>query len=62
MATTAAKSDTPTATKDKAAPTSRPERPNEEEYKAELATAEKELRSAEERLVCKKHPEEASET
>lgn len=53
MASTAeqAKSPTPTTSKDKAAPTSRPERPNEEEYKAELAKADKELKAAEERLV-----------
>jgi uncharacterized coiled-coil DUF342 family protein len=43
-----------TAAKDKAAPTSRPERPDEEAYKTELAQAEKELRSAEERMKAVK--------
>lgn len=38
--------------KDKAAPVTRPERPDEEAYKTELGKAEKELRSAEERMVC----------
>lgn len=38
---------------DKAAP-AKPERPNEEEYKANLAKAEKELKAAEERMVCYK--------
>lgn len=44
------------ASKDKAAaaaaPTARPERPDEEQYKVELAKAEKELKAAEERFVC----------
>lgn len=47
------------AAKDKApasAPTARPERPDEEQYKAELAKAEKELKAAEERFVCITHP------
>ena len=39
------------AGKDKPAPTTRPERPDEEQYKTELAKAEKELKSAEERMV-----------
>ena len=39
------------ASKDKQAPAVRPERPDEEQYKAELAKADKELKSAEERLV-----------
>ena len=39
-----------TTGKDKSAPTSRPERPDEEAYKTELAAAEKDLRSAEERM------------
>lgn len=40
------------ASKDKAAaPAARPERPDEEQYKAELAKAEKELKAAEERFV-----------
>ena len=39
------------ASKDKSAPTARPERPNEEQYKSELAKAEKELKSSEERMV-----------
>lgn len=30
----------------------KPERPNEEEYKANLAKAEKELKAAEEKMVC----------
>ena len=37
--------------KDKPAPPSRPERPNEEEYRAELEKAEKDLQSANEKLV-----------
>ena len=37
--------------KEKSAQATRPERPDEENYKAELAKAEKELRSAEERMV-----------
>ncbi len=37
--------------KDKSTPVVRPERPDEDAYKKELAQAEKELRSAEERLV-----------
>ena len=40
------------ASKDKAAvPSTRPERPDEEQYKTELAKAEKELKAAEERFV-----------
>ncbi len=39
-----------TATKDKAPAPNRPERPDDETYKAELAQAEKELRSAEDRM------------
>ena len=47
-----ARSPTPSnAPKEKAVPATRPERPDEEKYKEELAKAEKELRSAEERLV-----------
>ena len=38
------------AGKDKAPATTRPDRPDEESYKAELAKAEKELKSAEERM------------
>lgn len=38
--------------KEKAAPISKPERPDEETYKSELAKAEKELKAAEERMVC----------
>ncbi|QIW95926.1 hypothetical protein AMS68_001444 [Peltaster fructicola] len=38
------------ASKDKTAPAVKPERPDEESYKTELAKAEKELKSAEERL------------
>ena len=34
-----------------AAPVTKPERPDEESYKAELAKAEKELRAAEDRMV-----------
>jgi hypothetical protein len=37
--------------KDKSAPVAKPERPDEETYKKELAQAEKELRSAEDRMV-----------
>lgn len=37
--------------KGKAAPLTRPERPDEEQYKKELAKAEKELHEAEERMV-----------
>lgn len=40
------------APKDKSAPPNKPERPDDEAYKSELAKAEKELRSAEERMVC----------
>lgn len=39
------------ASKDKQTPAVRPERPDEEQYKAELAKADKELKAAEERLV-----------
>jgi hypothetical protein len=39
------------ASKEKSAAVAKPERPDEEVYKAELAKAEKELKSAEERLV-----------
>lgn len=58
MATAGEHTPTTSAGKDKQAPTpavtgsSRPERPDEEAYKEELAKAEKELRAAEERLVC----------
>ncbi|KAK3691236.1 multicopy suppressor of BFA (Brefeldin A) [Vermiconidia calcicola] len=38
------------AAKEKAAPSSKPERPDEEQYKGELSKAEKELKSAEERM------------
>lgn len=41
----------PTASKAKPAPVARPERPDEEQYKTELAKAEKELKSSEERMV-----------
>jgi uncharacterized coiled-coil DUF342 family protein len=47
---TATQTAAPNAGKDKAPATVRPERPDEESYKAELAKAEKELRSAEERM------------
>ncbi|KAK5114466.1 hypothetical protein LTR62_002401 [Meristemomyces frigidus] len=40
-----------TAAKDKSTPVVRPERPDEEAYKKELAQAEKELRSSEDRMV-----------
>lgn len=40
------------ASKEKNVPTSRPDRPDEEQYKAELAKAEKELKAAEDRMVC----------
>jgi hypothetical protein len=33
------------------APVTKPERPNDEEYKANLAKAEKELKAAEEKMV-----------
>jgi hypothetical protein len=39
------------AGKDKSAPVAKPERPDEEVYKKELAQAEKELRAAEDRMV-----------
>lgn len=53
MATTAteAKSATPTTSKDKPAQVSKPERPDEEAYKAELAKAEKEFAASQERMV-----------
>lgn len=38
-------------TKDKSTPVAKPERPDEEAYKAELAKADKELKSSEERMV-----------
>ena len=41
-----------TPAKEKSAPATRPERPDEEEYKTELAKAEKDLRASEERMVC----------
>lgn len=48
---------TPTKdSKDKSVPAVKPERPDEEVYKTELAKAEKELKSAEERLVCSIYP------
>ena len=37
--------------RDKSAPISKPERPDEEQYKSELAKAEKELRASEDRMV-----------
>jgi hypothetical protein len=37
--------------KDKAAPVAKPERPDEETYKSELSKAEKDLKTAEERMV-----------
>lgn len=40
------------ASKDKSVPAGRPDRPDEEQYKAELAKAEKELKAAEDRMVC----------
>ena len=49
-AATATAGERPKATN--AAPVSKPERPNEEEFKANLAKAEKELRAAEDRMVC----------
>jgi hypothetical protein len=55
----AAKMSTIHAGADKAAPkgekkvVDRPERPDEEAYKTELAKAEKELKAAEERMVSK---------
>ncbi len=39
------------ASKDKAAPPSKPERPDEETYKNDLSKAEKDLRAAEDRMV-----------
>lgn len=39
------------ASKDKHVPTARPERPDEEQYKAELVKAEKELKAAEDRMA-----------
>ena len=48
---TAGTSNAATVGKDKNVPPPRPERPDDESYKAELAKAEKELRSAEERMV-----------
>jgi len=53
IGTIGAGAQTPTnaASKDKAAPASKPERPDEEAYKAELAKAEKELRASEDRMV-----------
>ena len=42
---------TTTDQKSKAAPTVKPERPDEENYKAELAKAEKDLRAAEDRMA-----------
>lgn len=36
----------------KSTPVVKPERPDEEAYKAELAKAEKELKASEERMVC----------
>lgn len=45
------KMDTADMVKGKAAPLTRPERPDEEQYKKELAKAEKELHEAEERMV-----------
>ena len=43
---------TDNASKDKAAPVAKPERPDDEAYKGELAKAEKELRTSEDRMVC----------
>lgn len=45
---------TASAGKDKAPASSRPERPDEEKYKAELAQAEKDLKAAEERMKAVK--------
>ncbi len=39
------------ASKDKAAPPAKPERPDEETYKNDLSKAEKDLRAAEDRMV-----------
>ena len=47
----AGQSNSANTSKDKAPPTTRPERPDEEQYKTELGKAEKELKSAEERMV-----------
>lgn len=45
------KMDTVDVVKSKVAPPARPERPDEEQYKKDLAKAEKELHEAEERMV-----------
>ena len=47
---TASKATPTNASKDKAPATTKPERPDEESYKTELAKAEKELKAAEERM------------
>jgi len=39
--------------KGKATPIQKPERPDEEAFKAELAKAEKDLKASQERLVCR---------
>ena len=55
---TAGSPSTLNAGKDKNVPTSKPERPDEDSYKTELAKAEKELKSAEDRMVSS--PEKSS--
>lgn len=47
----AAKTAPTTKDKSNAAPVTKPERPDEEAYKSELAKAEKELKASEERMV-----------
>lgn len=43
-----------TSGKDKAAPVVKPERPDEEQYKTDLAKAEKELNASNERMVSRR--------
>ena len=42
----------PSKVKAASAAASKPERPNDEEFKAKLAKAEKDLRASEDRMVC----------
>jgi len=51
ISTSGAAATAPAGGKDKATPVAKPERPDEEAYKAELAKADKELKSSEERMV-----------
>lgn len=48
--------------KEKTAPPAKPERPDEEVYKTDLAKAEKELKAAEERMVSDKSPKYSMRT